>query len=183
MMHLYGGELSYHFNWWASPVSECIFEGKQTAEYLQRFGSLWKPDVELEGADGTKLGYIFPTDQAPDVYDGGLRKYDQWLVYRIPMYADASAAPGHGWIMWCDNPPCSEHATEADLKHVLQDVKRFMIRGEYCFGSHDRGLLDEVIIRAADTDGDGAYDILDNCPDVSNPLQEDSDNIGDACEF
>ena len=42
-----------------------------------------------------------------------------------------------------------------------------------------------------DTDGDGVFDCVDNCPDVSNPLQEDSDQDGvisdgagggDACD-
>jgi Tol biopolymer transport system component len=37
---------------------------------------------------------------------------------------------------------------------------------------------------AADTDGDEIPDIIDNCPGVKNPLQEDSDgdHIGDACD-
>ncbi len=36
----------------------------------------------------------------------------------------------------------------------------------------------------ADTDSDGILNIYDNCPNVYNPLQEDSDNdgIGDVCE-
>lgn len=35
-----------------------------------------------------------------------------------------------------------------------------------------------------DSDGDGVIDDCDNCPDDSNPLQEDADvdGIGDACE-
>ena len=35
-----------------------------------------------------------------------------------------------------------------------------------------------------DSDGDGTLDCIDNCPDVANPTQEDSDEdgIGDACE-
>ncbi len=36
----------------------------------------------------------------------------------------------------------------------------------------------------ADTDGDGIADIMDNCPDNYNPLQEDSDfdGLGDSCD-
>ncbi|MEM1116864.1 MAG: T9SS type A sorting domain-containing protein [Bacteroidota bacterium] len=39
-------------------------------------------------------------------------------------------------------------------------------------------------IVAADRDGDGVPDDLDNCPDISNPDQadEDGDGVGDACE-
>src|SRR3990172_2645712 len=35
-----------------------------------------------------------------------------------------------------------------------------------------------------DTDDDGVPDDQDNCPDISNPEQEDSDNngLGDACD-
>jgi hypothetical protein len=40
------------------------------------------------------------------------------------------------------------------------------------------------ITKFVDGDGDGIEDDEDNCPDVSNPEQEDDDNdgIGNACE-
>jgi len=42
----------------------------------------------------------------------------------------------------------------------------------------------DVDLMAGDTDGDGIVDCYDNCPDLSNPGQEDADNdfLGDACE-
>jgi hypothetical protein len=55
-------------------------------------------------------------------------------------------------------------------------------------------LLDRVMLSCTgdrndngdtDDDDDGIYDTNDNCPDVSNPNQEDEDNdgVGDACEI
>jgi hypothetical protein len=46
------------------------------------------------------------------------------------------------------------------------------------------GLCAEPSTEPRDTDNDGIPDSEDNCPDIPNPLQEDSDNngIGDACE-
>jgi hypothetical protein len=42
----------------------------------------------------------------------------------------------------------------------------------------------EPSVDLKDTDEDGVVDELDNCPEDSNPLQEDLDEneIGDACE-
>ena len=180
---LYGGELSYHFRWRANEVSECIFKGKH-GNYDALYGGWWKPDVELQGADGTKLGYFFP-ESSPDEYVGGLRRYDIWVPYAVPLSENASGtAPGYGWVKWCSTRPCQESASAAEIKNVLQNLNGLLIRGEYCFGSHDRGFLDEVTLKAADGDGDGVFDMIDNCPDVDNPGQEDSDSdsVGDACD-
>ena len=44
--------------------------------------------------------------------------------------------------------------------------------------------LDEALALSPDSDGDGIPNLLDNCPFVANPLQEDTDGdgVGDACE-
>ncbi len=56
--------------------------------------------------------------------------------------------------------------------------------GEYCNGIDDNsnGAIDEGCL---DSDSDSISNDVDNCPTISNPLQEDSDNdlVGDACEL
>jgi len=44
--------------------------------------------------------------------------------------------------------------------------------------------LDETDLVTDDRDGDGLLDVIDNCPDVANPLQEnqDGDAFGDVCD-
>jgi hypothetical protein len=58
-----------------------------------------------------------------------------------------------------------------------------------CDGSTDEGFPDtdddgEADCLEADKDGDGLSDVLDNCPAVTNPKQDDADldTIGDACD-
>lgn len=55
-----------------------------------------------------------------------------------------------------------------------------------CGGSRDRdgGGSTTIPPSVADSDNDGVADAVDNCPTVTNPLQEDADadSIGDACD-
>jgi hypothetical protein len=147
----------------------------------------WKPDVQIRGRNQVVIGYFLP--DPPDAYRSGtgLLHYDHWREYSVPI-VEQFAAQGdykYGWIRYCDGRPgCYRGATGDEIKAVLRDVDSIQIRGEYCLGSGDRGMLDEVILEAADTDGDGFYDVIDNCPDAYNPGQDDSngDGVGDACE-
>lgn len=46
------------------------------------------------------------------------------------------------------------------------------------------GVLQDLFLVSADTDGDGVPDCLDNCPNVANAdqLDSDADGVGDACD-
>lgn len=55
------------------------------------------------------------------------------------------------------------------------------------YGSHGnaQGIVDDgEIVVVADSDGDGVFDNIDNCPSAPNPMQTDSDDdgIGDTCD-
>ena len=57
----------------------------------------------------------------------------------------------------------------------------------FCIPHCGMGMVAEIVVLNAagtDTDGDGWEDDEDNCPDISNPGQEDcdGDGIGDACD-
>ncbi|MEJ2691395.1 MAG: hypothetical protein P8130_15940 [Deltaproteobacteria bacterium] len=83
MSQFYGGKLSYHFNWWADHISSCVFKGKSPETYDDLYGGWWKPDVELEGSGGAKLGYFF--EHPPDEYVNGLLRAGTWEQYIIPI--------------------------------------------------------------------------------------------------
>jgi len=162
MRGFYGGELSYWFRWRGSPISDCAFRGKTPGYYRDS----WRPDVEIKGLNGTSIGYFFPDPNAPisppganvdsnyfgapDYYSGGLQYYDVWRRYALPMteYYGMEGEYAYGWIKNTYNPPYSTAATKEEILGVLQGVEYVRIRGEYCFGADDRGMLDEVWLKA-----------------------------------
>ena len=163
MRGFYGGELSYWFRWRSASVSECAFRGKDQ-DYYQ---NLWRPDVEIKGLNGTQVGYYFPDPGAPisppgadgdvayfgapDYYNSGLYYYDPlWRRYALPLveYYGKAGEYAYGWIKKTSMAPYDTAATEEEILGVLQGVDYVRIRGEYCFGSDDRGMLDEVWLKA-----------------------------------
>lgn len=181
MSQFYGGKLTYQFRWKANEVSACLLRGKNSFYYQD----LWKPDVQIYGRNQIRLGYFFPAP--PDTYQSGLLYYNVWREYSVPI-AEQFGVQGdykYGWIKYCEGRPgCYAGATKDEILSVLKDVDSISIRGEYCLGSQDRGMLDEVILKAADTDGDGVFDVIDNCPNIPNADQADGDGdgIGDVCD-
>ena len=82
-------------------------------------------------------------------------------------------------------------STEEDLEHLFRtlDVNGDgLVSAEELVVLVDTATLSEgaceAMLTMADSDGDGWPDNNDNCPDVSNPGQEDADGDaqGDACE-
>jgi len=80
----------------------------------------------------------------------------------------------------CQGTPVSQSTGEFRLVALVEidPLSDIFING--------RALLIELfgVVPLGDTDGDGIDDIVDNCPNVHNPLQQDADEdgIGDACE-
>ena len=161
MRGFYGGELSYWFRWRGSPISSCAFRGKNPYYYQD----LWRPDVEIKGLNGITIGYFFPDPGkpfppgangdlnyfgAPDYYNNGLKYHDEWRRYAIPMteYFGKEGEYAYGWIKNTYNPPYYIAAKKEEILGVLQSVDYVRIRGEYCFGDQDRGMLDEVWLKA-----------------------------------
>ena len=167
--------------WKADEVSNCLLRGKH-ADYLQAW---WKPDVEIAGREWSTDRLLLsgpagclPRRVAPLQPVEGVR---------VPLTAHYGEDGDYkfGWLKYCDGPrpACYKAAAGNEIHDILKDVKSVKIRGEYCLGSHDRGMLDEVVLKAHDTDGDGFADLIDNCPSIINNQDDrDSDGIGDACD-
>jgi hypothetical protein len=88
-----------------------------------------------------------------------------------------SARGGGGFAAACSVDPLDDEICAPSNAMVLYDFPDWSCHGNICPEPGDRP--PEV-----DEDGDGVDDSVDNCPDVSNPLQEDSDGdgVGDACD-
>ena len=76
----------------------------------------------------------------------------------------------------CYEPTCINGCGEVPVTNGEND--------EACLAS-DNKICDSNFGCSLDTDNDGIIEIKDNCPSISNPLQEDSDtdNVGNLCDI
>jgi uncharacterized protein YcfL len=95
---------------------------------------------------------------------------------------------GWGYKLVCDNN-CSATQIIKGLTPGDYNVKIQMFSPSYCYRQVSvkvtTGGGNPCANQGGDSDGDGICNNVDNCPNVSNPDQKDSNNngIGDACEF
>jgi rhodanese-related sulfurtransferase len=104
-----------------------------------------------------------------------------------------AGALNYPWISGVLEKDYAELALDAEILVVCQSGHRSALASEFLDSrgflhvySMDGGMSawEGDTVTCVDTDGDGINDDRDNCPNVSNPDQKDTDQdgIGDACE-
>jgi hypothetical protein len=82
-------------------------------------------------------------------------------------------ADGGYWSVACEDDPLAQEICAPDGQYVSYDFPDWTCRGNICPLPTD-----------VDTDHDGYFDRVDNCPDIANADQADADEdgIGDVCD-
>lgn len=113
-----------------------------------------------------------------------------WINYNlykiVPDSVPSYTGHGDGWLL-----PTTEYHGSDPYDGVQSDVfipDTGSMRDTYwTCGTEDLQLKDNNCFVAAwnDYDGDGFYDLEDNCPETDNPDQIDSDgdDVGDVCDY
>jgi hypothetical protein len=111
-------------------------------------------------------------------------------VFKIPKEAKLEiTGTGTAWKpqLIC-NGDCDSWLDVKNLVPGYYNIKA-QVFDPYCFVQIDfvikEGAVDPCAEHGGDSDGDGVCNAVDNCPEIANPDQKDSNNngIGDVCEI
>jgi hypothetical protein len=115
----------------------------------------------------------------------------QVSISNIPSHAKVEiSGPSTGWgLQLVCNGNCKATEVVSNLTEGGYSVKVQTFTPAYCYGEVNVSVTgittpSPCATEGGDSDGDGVCDDKDNCPNVSNPDQKDSNNngVGDVCE-
>ncbi len=123
------------------------------------------------------VAFALMDDSNDSDFDGVADEQDNCPQKANPDQAD-SDKDGVGDV--CDNCPTFANNTTDGLKIIMGGGKSYLLHVAQQDLDND-GLGD---LCDADKDGDGKYDVGDNCPYLANPEQKDfdQDGVGDGCD-
>ena len=113
-----------------------------------------------------------------DTDDDGVLDSEPWDV-AIDCLAFVGPDPAAGDLVYC--------GTQVGPDDIYTPGHAYLCDSNWYVGTYELSVLDtpgaDNLCDIADTDGDGVFDIVDNCPELANPDQADcdGDGYGDAC--
>jgi len=148
-----------------------VFEPVATNEVVNIIDSgIPTSNVSPLSATQTSLSFTVSWSGSDDTEGSGIKNYD--------IYVSDNGGP---YALWLTTPD-----TSATFTGVNAHQYSFYSRARDNVGNIEDApaQADTITILLIDADGDGIPDDEDNCPDVANPDQGDSDNdgIGDVCD-
>lgn len=163
-----------------------IFNGSATTSFTLSY--YWRGDTDAEEGE---TGKIQVRDGASCDANAG------WVDVSTHEIDDLNNNSDEGWSSQTtiDLPQDQTNHTKFAIRFLNTTQCSFFGDDEKCDGNNDDDLPQDEFFRidgvfltslpiVVDTDGDGDTDDVDNCDNVTNPNQEDSDadGVGDACD-
>ena len=139
-------------------------------------------ELNFESSDQTThllvSGFTGMTADDLDTDDDGLLDSEPWDT-AIDCLAFVGPDPAAGDLVYC--------GTQVGPDGIYTPGHAYRCDSNWYVGTYELSVLDtpnsDNLCDIADTDGDGIFDIVDNCPELANPDQADcdGDGYGDAC--